>query len=343
MTRTGLARLAALLLLPALGCDRLAGLDGAEVPAFATLRGTVTATVAPRGARLRVGVLWAGVPAFVPYCHLVGRTALDPERVVPPLAALACRDPFGVVPAAAGPSVPITLESGRATFELPLRALPPASLMVGAPDGRVAYGAVIVFDDRDGDDAFSIWPRCRGFRGRGTGAPSDEAPADGEVQDQILASTFARLTEPQLRLTYVEGNPPAQSTWYPHPDCTRRPGPGFSLWSVGDYLGPRDTCAVEPPETPLALVVPPRGADFRDLSCPTRARETFPREPELDDFTRGNLLIDCLPDGTIVTTSRSCVCPEVRAYPLAGCFDELDCAVPDWDFRTQIPEWWPCR
>ena len=57
-----------------------------------------------------------------------------------------CRDPFGFVPDVVSVSVPIDVD---APATLTLTQLPAADVMVGDVTARVAYGSLVVFDDRD--------------------------------------------------------------------------------------------------------------------------------------------------------------------------------------------------
>jgi hypothetical protein len=138
---------------------------GTEQPLLAEVKGTLVGNLLALGPRTRVGLVWTGVPVFVPYCHEYGYTPLDRERAVTTEAALGCRSPFAVVSSVVGPSVPLE-STGDGTFTIPLRQVPPASVMVGEPGRRVAYASVVLFVDDDGDGELDPRPPLRRGRGR---------------------------------------------------------------------------------------------------------------------------------------------------------------------------------
>ena len=80
-----------------------------------------------------------------------------------------CRDPFGFVPAAVSVSVPIEVD---VPTTLTLVQLPAADVMVGDVTARVAYGSLVVFDDRDDTGTLELATpqRAPSGGGRGTAA-----------------------------------------------------------------------------------------------------------------------------------------------------------------------------
>ncbi len=347
------------LLLSAAGCNEVVTGLGEEVQLLATVRGRIAPGVEiPPNAR--VGIVWAGVPVFVPYCHTYGFTPLDRERAVTDPGHFGCRDPFDVVPAVLGPSAP--LDAGvEPTFSITIRQIPPSSAMVGAPGARVAYGSVVLYTDTDLDGELDFPRGCRGGGGGGNNGGGGQAvPApDQRLSEPISGATFDNLTDTQLRVVFVEGTFDNTSYFYPAPEgCTTFPTSGFSLWSMGGMLSPDATCAVQPIDTPITVGlgrVPGLGGVpddelVRSLSCVPEDRQTFPRE--LSQRTSENFLNpfqtrykwECQADGsgTIVVVDTQCSCREVRTYPLAGCRDEVNCPVPEWDLRANPPSWWPC-
>lgn len=357
-----MARVAGLVSLASACGSSVSGL-GTEQPLLATVRGQVTAPDGRPGVALRVGVLWSGVPVFVPYCHAYGPTPLDPGRRIPGPAAEGCTDPFAVVPGVMGPSVPLD-PSGA--FAIPIRQVPPATVMVGVPESRVAYGSIVVFADQDGDGDLDFPRSCRG----GGGGPGNNGSADAAVSsaadagseldpedledeaerrgEALYGDSFHTLTSTGIRVVYVEGSLDTSSYYYPAPaGCTEVPPAGFSTWLTGSTLDPHASCRVRDIGEPVEIVA--RAAPDLDstLRCVPGDRQTFPRE--LNERSGANLLdltrftVDCLDDGTFVVVDRRCTCREVRTYPLAGCRDEVDCPVPEWDLRADPPEWWPCE
>jgi len=173
----------------------------------------------------------------------------------------------------------------------------------------------------------------------------DDPRVGGEV---ITGATFRALTAPQLRITYVEGELDQSSYWYPPPaGCSSFPPAGFSVWRMGSALDPSATCAVERLDEATVEISSDAPYELGGLRCVQASRQSFPRE--LSARTAGSLAenlgrysLSCLDDGTVVLVDMRCACREVRTYPLAGCRDEVDCPVPEWDLRAAPPAWWPC-
>lgn len=338
------------------GCNQVVTGLGEDEQVLATLRGRIADGVEVP-ANARVGIVWAGVPVFVPYCHAYGYTPLDPERDVHDPAYLGCRDPFDVVPAVVGPSAP--LEYGvENTFEIVIRQIPPSSAMIGEPGARVAYGSVVLYTDTDLDGELDFARGCRGGGGGNNGGGGGPTPMpDASSREPIVGATFDNLTDSHLRVVFVEGSFDATSFFYPPPTgCTTYPSAGFSQWSMGGMLATDASCAVLPIDAPIVVGqgrLPGLGGTpdpelVRPLSCVPEDRQTFPRE--LSERTTSNFFNplqtryewECLADGTVVVVDKQCACREVRTYPLAGCRDEVNCPVPEWDLRANRPSWWPC-
>ncbi|MCC7381971.1 MAG: hypothetical protein IT384_09085 [Deltaproteobacteria bacterium] len=313
----------------AIACGELQSV-GTDPPVLAVIRGRVTdpRRLDPEISKtMRVGVLWAGVPVSIPYCNAHGPTPLEPDRLVTDLSARSCRDPFEVVPAMMGPSVPFDGVTGA--FEIVFETLPSAEVMVGTRSARVAYGSIIVFQDEDGDGVLQLRPSCRDAQGGATTSG-----------DFIASASFDRLTETQLRLVYVEGPFDADSYFYPHPSCSELPPRGFSLWTVGSVLESRSQlCHIESLDQELTIALRDEG-EYSRLLCRQSPREAF-TEPPPDDAPLGRTW-ECTKDGTLVV-AESCACPGLRTYRLSGCAGTLDCPTPEWDLRNEPPEWWPCE
>lgn len=334
---------------------------GDDPAPLATLRGTISGDLegtlldgAASLGRLRVGLLWAGVPVFVPYCHENGPNPRDPGRNPSGIAEAGCRDPFDVVASRAGPSVAV--DPRTLSFELPLAQLPSAEVMVGPLGQRVVYGTVVLFDDRDEDGELDLRRGCGGFgRGGGGGGPDAGSGSDQrELGDPVYAASFHTLKEEQLRVAYVEGPFDPSSFFYPHPGCSALPPGGFSLWRVGALLDPSASCRVDPIDTPLELAVEPP-VSFGPLLCEQRDRESFSRPPSdrfLEDRDSFEELLtrfrwECWGD-QIAMVDLECACPEIRVFGVKGCWDEVqeECPVPDWDLTETLAEKgieWPCQ
>ncbi|MBI4815973.1 MAG: hypothetical protein HY791_06945 [Deltaproteobacteria bacterium] len=318
-------------LLSTLACGSVDDL-GAEAETLASLE--VRLAGPPLTVRnLRVGVLWAASPIFVPFCHEHGPTPLDPGRQVKGVAAAGCRDPFEFVPERLGPSV--LLVPGETSVTISFERLPSPEVLVGPLESRIAYGSVVVFEDLDGNGDLDLRRGC-GLGSRGPDSPRERRRA----QEPILASSFTTLTAPQDRLVYLEGQFDADSNFYPGPsNCLDRPRPGFSRWLVGGLLDEGAECKTEPLAEGMDLRVGDPSA-FENLACTQSSRESFSRPPRsrLED-----VLFECTDDGSIAVAEPECDCPDVRVLSLRGCFDDAACSNPDWDLTNDVPEWWPCE
>jgi hypothetical protein len=288
----------------------------------------------PRG-----GILWAGVPVYVPYCQESGPNPAQPSHTVSAVAKKACRDPFEVVPGIDGPSV--ALDPLATSFDIPILHLPPAAAMVGRLPSRVAYGSIIVYDDRNGDGALTF-SRCGNFGDRGDTAVSTTTTATigATVFEPIYASSFSTLTNEETRLAYVEGDFDKSSFFYPNPSCEVLPPRGFSMWIVGALLDSNATCMLAPIDR--EVVVEPMTADsLVDLACPEATRDAFPREPPARaPMTNPMLLWECTPEGGLATANDVCACPNLRLYTLKGCSADDACPIPEWNVPP--PPYWPC-
>lgn len=303
---------------------------GAEPDALVTIRARLTApipTPASGFTSLRAGLMWAGVPVFVPYCFEYGTNPLKPLQVPSDVAELGCRDPFLVAPGLVGPSVAIDPES--TSFEIPIVQLPSAEVLIGTREQRIAYASVVVFDDRDGDGELDLSRGCGQFGDSGRG------------RETIYAASFSDLNERQTRISYVEGAFDQDSYFYPHPQCRSLPPEGFSIWEVDEIFAADSRCEVHPIDEELELE-PSLSRELRHLSCVQRSRESFPRPPRMREPDEDEIW-ECTKDGALAIANPECPCPEVRLFTLVGCYDELDCEKPDWDRRDTPPEWWPCE
>ena len=122
---------------------------------------------------LRVALVWGAQWLTEPFCIL---PAESPEAAA--VIAAGCRDPFGFVPAACRPAC-------RSTVDVPatltLVQLPAADVMVGDITARVAYGSLVVYDDRDGTGTLELATPHR--------APRAEAGGSGRRSGTAIRPT----------------------------------------------------------------------------------------------------------------------------------------------------------
>ena len=159
------------------GCDRLLSLAAGETP-LARIQVQVSGRLATPSlaSRLRVALVWGGQWRPEPFCFLPPESA--PEPVFFSAAAVVkagCPDSFRFVPARVGPSVALGPD-GRATLEL--MGLPPTEIMVGDVTSRVAYGSLVVFEDRNGSGTLELRRS-----GRGSGTATDGGTGDGGARE----------------------------------------------------------------------------------------------------------------------------------------------------------------
>jgi hypothetical protein len=293
----------------------------------------------------------------------------EPFCILPPesdasaaVIAAGCRDPLGFVPNSVGVSVP--LEPGGATT-LELAQLPGADVMVGDVTARVAYGSLVVFDDRDGTKALELARPQRTAFGR-DGEPPDDA---GDGPDVIYGASFVTMTEPDRRLAYREGGPPT-GAFYPRAGCPA-PRPGFSVLGAGGFTVeaarmatlagtlPTEDAATCADDAPGATTIdiqarPPSevgevGCEERRTDSSTRYREPPAQEPDLTDRVSACAHLPVFDTGVpstlvqlVVSGRPSDRCKGLTHYTLRGCREDVNCVVPDWDYTKTPPAWWPC-
>jgi hypothetical protein len=358
--------LALVFLFTAAACDHLTGLGGPPTP-LASIQVMVTGDLTPLRPpgdtgtpHLRVGLMWGAQWLPEPFCFL---PPAQPEDA--PVITAGCRDPFGFAPNRLAASTPVTVGT---PVTLELLDLPGADVMVGDVTSRVAYGSLVVFDDRDGSG--TLEPRTPLH-------PHDEHDGDGNPPpgvptDIIYGASFVSMTQTDTRIAFREGGFDTTSAFYPRSGCTA-PDAGFSILSAGGFsasdafaallLGqlPQEnpascaqatldtgvvTIALAPPptvrEVDCNLVTsdgitpyheagadPPPLYDMRPWTCTTL--------PQLPGETRGAGIVQLVlagpPDDPCLGTTH---------YTLRGCRDDAACDMPDWDHTASPPTWWPC-
>jgi hypothetical protein len=350
-------------------CGRLQGFGG-EAPPLASFDVVFQGDLAPLRPSgvtdehaLRVALVWGAQWLTEPFCVLPPESA-EAAAVID----AGCRDPFSFVPATVSVSVPIAID---VPVTLTLSQLPAADVMVGDVTARVAFGSLVVFDDRDDTGTLELSrPRRAPFAGGRGGPPQPGGPDSADI---IYGASFVTMTAPDQRLAYREGAFDAASAFYPRAGCDP-PLPGFSVLAAGGFsaeaalvsllagrLPPEDpsTCAVSAPGETTIAIAARAPADVQGVGCDERTNDSSVRyrEPPANPPDFANRVVACAhlatfdtgggsPDSEIIqlvvsgrATDR---CKGLTHYTLRGCDEDVSCAIPEWDFTANPPTWWPC-
>ena len=287
------------------------------------------------GVPLRATLVWAASPSFSPFCFEHGYNPLFPGRAITSsVARVGCADPFRFVAGRIDASVPVA--PGARSLDLSLSHLPPPEALVGPPEARIGYAALVVFADENGDAMLDTGRRCRSpeSKRRSDGREDDTSNRNGDAVEPLLAASFHSLLDSQERVTYREGDFDAASYFYPAPACEEPPPVGFGIWRIGD-----DGCFASGLGQRVRLS--PRGSQqLAQMQCES-GRSAWYREPR-DEAPNERLLAECLGPEELAVADPSCECPGVFVYRLAGCRADLICDEPEWDLRNDPPSWWPC-
>lgn len=344
------------------GCGDVAGFGGA-VPPLVTVRvqatGSFASVQAPNAPdpALRAALVWGAQWLTEPLCIIP-----PDDAQVAALVAAGCRDPFSFVPDRVAINAPLDADGSAA---LELFDLPAADVMVGDVTARVAYGSLVIYDDRDGDGTLTLGRSAR-LAGR-----EDDRPDDPGImtRDQVYAASFVSMTEPDSRLAFREGGFNESSAFYPRSGCGA-PLPSFSIVAAGGFT--RDAalaatlrrelpqedpamCDERSPDEPISLAFRPP-AELREIACIERRTDSSVRyrEPPTDSPDLSNRTFACakIPDSPsgdtsgmiqLVISGRSGdSCAGVTHYVLRGCRNNPACALPQWDITATPPSWWPC-
>ena len=358
--KRGLVCLAPLLVA---ACGRLQGFGG-EAPPLATFTIVFQGDLAPaRTHALRVALVWGAQWLTEPFCAL---PAESPEAAA--VIAAGCRDPFGFVPNVVSVSVPIAV--GEPTT-LTLAQLPAADVMVGDVTSRIAFGSLVVFEDLDDSGTLELAERFRVF----SNGPGEQPGEIGQYSaDAIWGASFLTMTAPDQRVAYREGAFDPLSAFYPRAGCEPPPPPGFSVAAAGGFtaesalaallageLPPEDpsTCLVSAPADTTITITARYPGDVRQVGCAERAddssiryREPPPNAPDLQNRAAACAHLPSFDTGggspasdliQFVVSGRSTdQCKGLTHYTLRGCREDVNCAIPDWDFTASPPAWWPC-
>lgn len=226
-------------LLALCGCGKLRALDDTVTP-LASVRVSVSgdaASLAPAGTtdraqHLRAALVWGAQWQPEPFCFLPAESD-GAARVI----AAGCRDLFGFVPLRVAVDAPLG-EGGEVT--LSLLDLPAADDLVGDLTARIAYGSVVVYDDRNDNGALDFGragsDRNPGPRIGGAGGPQQPEPPPGgdRSADLVYGASFVSMERPDVRVAYREGAFNLDAAFYPRAGC-EPPPPGFSLARAGGF------------------------------------------------------------------------------------------------------------
>ena len=322
---------------------------------------------------VRVGVLWLDTGAPDAWCSIhagitlglppsagfgaeAGSAPLSPELAS--ITAERCRDPLGVTPALAGESAPVPAEllGSGGVIELPLTRLPSAEVLYGAPNARLGYATVVLFEDLDGDATLTISEPKGWRRGGRRGGRDEELPEP----DRVWGASFQSVTTPHQRLVYHEGKQVESLLFYPTAGCPPLPK-GFAIlesslelldllavlapffMEEGETPEPptlrAGLCAIHELDRPIQVQVSPPSSRLQELVCEPledAGEEPPERAPEELEMT-------CVSRDELIAIDPSSPCKSILYWRLVGCpLGQERCEEPKWDMRTNIPQWWPC-
>lgn len=353
------------------GCGNAArGLEDDGTPLL-TIAVNVTGELGPLlrpgrsddGIELRAALVWAGVAAPARFClqHAAG---LGGEVSATKLAEAGCPDVFGVVPGLVQAEAPVV--DGKA--KLALQALPSAEVLVGAPQARVGYASIVIYQDRNGNDALDLTnafhsypgttdhtttdvdggasdskggaqPDAAGVGRRNSGPGREfgqEGPNDvGGDPDRVWGSSFVSIREPHVRIAYREGGWVAASLFYPAFGC--EPPASFSLMHVSG--SPTKATCTYSDITATAVDVPLQASEtVAEARCRPYSfhYHDTKRIPDL------SLPYLCVSKNELLVANAPGGCKGLAGSLLRGCRKDPDCDKPDWDDTKNPPKWWPC-
>jgi hypothetical protein len=366
MKRTGLVCLAPLLVA---ACGQLEGFGGPAPPlaSFNILFHGDLAPLRPPGVTgehsLRVALVWGAQWLTEPFCVLPAESGYAAAVI-----EAGCRDTFGFVPAAVSVSVPIAVD---VPATLTLFQLPGADVMVGDVTSRIAYGSLVVFDDRDDSGTLEL---SRPHRAPSGGGRGDFQTGGPDSLDIIYGASFVTMTAPDQRVAYREGVFDPLSAFYPRAGCKPDPRLGFSVLAAGGFSAeaglasalsgglPQEdpsTCAESGPADATISIDARAPADVEEVGCDERTddssvryREPPTSEPDPASRTEACAHLPTFDTGTgspasgliqFVVSGRSFDrCKGLTHYTLRGCREDVNCPVPEWDFTANPPGWWTC-
>ncbi|MDX2087789.1 MAG: hypothetical protein SFX73_08065 [Kofleriaceae bacterium] len=360
------------------GCDDLERFSGGAPP-LATLQVLATGDLErvrvpnATGERLRVALVWGEQWLPEPLCILP-----PADTTVADAVARGCRNPLAFTPARVAASTPLVV--GEITT-LELTQLPSADVMVGGVDARVAYGSLVIFDDRDGDASLELSRSVRlptgpfdGGGGSGGMGPPDPEDDEPPSRDIVYGASFVAMTEADRRVAFREGDF-TQAGFYPRRNCGAPPA-GFSILSAGGFtfedavaatlageLPEQDpaSCAEDAIDDTLVEIPLRPSPEVREVACEQRRNDSSVRyrDPPNEappNFDARKYACTSIPSllgedpatagitQLVVTNTEDETCRGLTHYLLVGCDDgEPVCDRPAWDLRANPPTWWPCE
>ena len=362
MTRGGGAALGVAALAALAGCGDLQGFGG-PTPPLVTFNVMVNGDL-PAGASvtsLQVALVWGAQWQTEPFCILPPEAGTNAATVIDE----GCRKPFSFVPALVAANVPV--EIGVPTT-LSLSSLPSADVMVGDITSRIAYGSLVVYDDRDNTGTLDLASPHRTPRG---GRGADEERDTQDSPDVVYGASFVTMIAPDQRVSFLEGTF-TQSAFYPRVGCPA-PMAKFRVLSAGGFIDadplmvamqgqlPMEDparCDDQPPEAAtISITLQAPAQELQEVSCvePRNDSSVRYREPPSNgpDFSGRQTACPHLPTfeagdqpdllQLVVTGRPQDRCVGLTHYTLRGCRENVACPVPDWDFTANPPAWWPCQ
>jgi hypothetical protein len=356
----------ALSVLALAGCQHLDGFGG-PTPPLATFTVEVDgdpATVRPAGEtgpqHLQVALVWGKQWLTEALCILPPESSAAAAAI-----AAGCRDPFGFVPARVEANVPIEL-GVPATIDL--STVPADDVLVGDVTARVAYGTLVVYDDRNQSGTLELARPNRIGNPNPDGPPMMD-PTPTRLPDDVYGASFLTMTAPDVRVAYREGDFDAAAAFYPRAGCDPPPV-AFSVIGAGGFTAdaaiaatlagqlpqePAGSCTeAAPADATIAIAVQPPSA-VAEVACnepsadsSVRYREPPAQAPDFTDRTTACVHLPTFggPPSTtvelIVSGRTEDTCKGLTHYVLRGCPGDPNCAMPEWDHTAVPPSWWPC-
>lgn len=352
------------------GCGELQGLDESLTP-LVSLRlapkGDLMSVLSPdrksADLRLRAALVWGAVPAPRRFCleYSPWLPVYPPApATVTAVAKAACDDPLAFAPALVATGA--VLELGETTT-LSLIHLPTAEVLVGPPEGRTAYGSLVIYDDRNNTGTLDLRRARRHFApredrhgpgsmgggdgpggdGPGGGDPLGDDPLDEKNADEIYGASFVSMLKPHVRVAFREGTFGAAALFYPMLGCDPPPE-GFSTIAVGG-TPIKSTCAVTEPGAVVEIALEAT-ATLAHLACePGNDRYVEASGAQVGFAPEADLTQPwvCMSEVELVVANPPGPCRGLTAFLLKGCAKSAACEDPDWDNTGNPPKWWPCK
>ncbi len=263
---------------------------------------------------LRAALVWVNIP----------QEAIDCMNEVSGPLSFACLAFDELTPALASESVviePVTL----ATFDVPLRALPPPSVLVGDSDQRMGFASLVVFEDLNGNGDLD-------FVG-----PTAEAAIDAPVAGQLHPDGL-----PLSVVVYREGQLSPLWEAFAGAGCGE-PEQGFSLLTLEGDGESLPTCTVTGTDESTIGVTFDLTEDTKRMLVCHLTPEMFSTYPSV--APPAGAVVDCnYIDQMVFTAYPNAYCAFEQTYELRGCGFDLTgtCSSPEWDLSSNPPSWWTC-